>query len=97
LTFTAQRSVFGFGGSQSQATPDNTQPKRIAVTGATGNISYSVLFRLAAGEFLGKQQRVILHLIDLPGSEQKLKGVTAELHDCAFPLLDEVVIATDLN
>lgn len=75
--------------------PSNAAPKRVAVTGAAGNISYSILFRIAAGEFLGKNQRVILHLIDLPFAEQKLKGVMAELHDCAFPLLDEVVCCTD--
>jgi len=65
------------------------------VTGAAGNIAYSILFRLAAGEFLGTGQRIILHLIDLPFAEQKLKGVRAELHDCAFPLLDEVVCTSD--
>lgn len=50
-----------------------------------------------SGEFLGKNQRVILHLLDLPFQEQVLKGVMAELHDCAFPLLDNVVITSDLN
>jgi malate dehydrogenase len=75
----------------------NAPPKRVAVTGACGNISYSVLFRLASGEFLGKDQRIILHLVDLPGSEQKMQGVQAELHDCAFPLLDDVVYTSDLN
>ena len=64
---------------------------RIAVTGAAGNIAYSILFRLASGEFLGKSQRVILHLVDLPFAEKALTGVRAELHDCAFPLLEEVV------
>ena len=70
-------------------------PKRVAVTGAAGNIAYSILYRIAAGEFLGKNQRIILHLVDLPFAAQKLQGVMAELHDCAFPLLDEVVCATD--
>jgi malate dehydrogenase len=50
-----------------------------------------------SGEFLGKNQRVILHLLDLPFQEQVLKGVMAELHDCAFPLLDNVVITSDLK
>jgi len=71
------------------------QPKRVAVTGAAGNIAYSILYRIAAGEFLGKNQRIILHLIDLPFAEKKLQGVMAELHDCAFPLLDQVVCCTD--
>ena len=68
---------------------------RIAVTGAAGNIAYSILFRLASGEFLGKSQRVILHLVDLPFAEKALTGVRAELHDCAFPLLEEVVCTSD--
>ena len=50
-----------------------------------------------SGEFLGKNQRIILHLLDLPFQEQVLRGVQAELHDCAFPLLDEVVITSDLS
>ena len=70
-------------------------PKRVAVTGAAGNIAYSILYRIASGEFLGKNQRVILHLVDLPFAEKALTGVMAELHDCAFPLLDEVVCATN--
>jgi len=79
----------------SSAEPSNAPPVRVAVTGAAGNIAYSILYRIASGEFLGKQQRVILHLIDLPFAEKALTGVRAELHDCAFPLLDEVVCATD--
>jgi len=70
-------------------------PVRVAVTGAAGNIAYSILYRIASGEFLGKNQRVILHLVDLPFAEKALTGVRAELHDCAFPLLDEVVCATN--
>ncbi len=75
----------------------NDAPKRVAVTGATGNISYSILLRLAAGEFLGKNQRIILHMIDLPFAEKALEGVKAELHDCAFPLLDDIVTTSDLS
>jgi malate dehydrogenase len=70
--------------------------KRVAVTGSAGNIAYSVLFRLASGEFLGKDQRIILHLIDLPFAEKALTGVRAELHDCAFPLLEDVVCTSDV-
>ena len=72
-------------------------PVRVAVTGAAGNISYSVLFRIASGAFLGPNQRVILHLVDLPFMAKALTGVQAELHDCAFPLLDEAVCCTDLK
>jgi len=49
--------------------PSNAPPKRVAVTGAAGNIAYSILYRIAAGEFLGKNQRIILHLVDLPFAE----------------------------
>jgi len=77
------------------AEPSNAPPKRVAVTGAAGNIAYSILYRIASGEFLGKNQRVILHLVDLPFAEKALTGVMAELHDCAFPLLDSVVCATN--
>ena len=71
-------------------------PKRIVITGAAGNIAYSILFRIASGDFLGKNQRMILHLIDLPHVDKVLTGVRAELHDCAFPLLDDVVCTSDL-
>jgi len=75
----------------------NDEPKRVLISGAAGQIAYSIVFRIASGEFLGKNQRVILHLLDLPFQEQVLKGVMAELHDCAFPLLDNVVITSDLS
>jgi len=75
----------------------NDEPKRVLVSGAAGQIAYSIVFRIASGEFLGKNQRIILHLLDLPFQEQVLKGVQAELHDCAFPLLDDVVITSDLS
>jgi len=75
----------------------NDPPKRVAITGAAGNIAYSVLFRIASGAFLGPNQRVILHLVDLPFMAKALTGVQAELHDCAFPLLDEAVCCTDLQ
>ena len=64
--------------------------KRIAVTGAAGQIAYSLLFRIANGDFLGPNQPVALHLLDLPQFEEALKGVKMELDDCVFPLLKEV-------
>jgi len=73
------------------------QGKRVIVTGAAGNISYAILFRIASGEFLGKHQRVILHLLDLPNMEQSLEGVKAEIHDCAFPLVDDIVTTSNLS
>ena len=96
LTSVAKRQqMIALANRTFSAEPSNDPPKRIAVTGAAGNIAYSILYRIASGEFLGKNQRVILHLVDLPFAEQKLQGVQAELHDCAFPLLDEVVCCTD--
>lgn len=67
----------------------NKKPVRIAVTGAAGQIGYSLLFRIASGEMLGKDQPVSLHLLEIPNekAQQALKGVMMELEDCAFPLL----------
>ena len=64
-------------------------PVRIAVTGAAGQIGYAILFRIASGEMLGKDQPVILSLLEVPveGPQKALKGVMMELQDCAFPLL----------
>ena len=62
-------------------------PVRVAVTGAAGLIGYALLFRIASGEMLGKDQPVILQLLDLPQAQDALKGGMMELQDCAFPLL----------
>ncbi|QEY58284.1 malate dehydrogenase [Pseudomonas sp. C27(2019)] len=62
-------------------------PVRVAVTGAAGQIGYALLFRIASGEMLGKDQPVVLQLLDLPQAQDALKGVMMELQDCAFPLL----------
>lgn len=69
----------------------------MAVTGASGNIAYALLFRIASGELLGKDQPVNLHLIDIPPMEKKLSGVKMELDDCAFPLLNKIVTTSKLN
>ena len=63
------------------------KPVRVAVTGAAGQIGYALLFRIASGEMLGKDQPVILQLLDLPQAQNAVKGVMMELQDCAFPLL----------
>ena len=65
------------------------KPVRVAVTGAAGQIGYALLFRIASGEMLGKDQPVILSLLEVPveGPQKALKGVMMELEDCAFPLL----------
>ena len=70
-------------------------PIRVAVTGAAGQIGYSLLFRIAAGEMLGKDQPVILQLLDIPQLLPSLKGVVMELEDCAFPLLADVTMTDD--
>ena len=64
-------------------------PMRVAVTGAAGQIGYSLLFRIASGEMLGKDQPVILQLLEIADekAQKALKGVMMELDDCAFPLL----------
>jgi malate dehydrogenase len=66
-----------------------TPPVRISVTGAAGQIGYSLLFRIASGEMLGKDQPVVLQLLEIPDekAQKALKGVMMELEDCAFPLL----------
>ena len=65
------------------------KPVRVAVTGAAGQIGYALLFRIASGEMLGKDQPVILQLLEIPDekAQKALKGVMMELQDCAFPLL----------
>ena len=67
----------------------NKKPVRVAVTGAAGQIGYALLFRIASGEMLGKDQPVILQLLEIPDekAQKSLKGVMMELEDCAFPLL----------
>jgi malate dehydrogenase len=72
-------------------------PVRVAVTGAAGQIGYSLLFRIASGEMLGKDQPVILQMLEIPDekAQKALKGVMMELDDCAFPLLHGMVSASD--
>jgi malate dehydrogenase len=73
-----------------------TKPvKRVVVTGAGGQIAYSLVFRIAAGELFGPDQPVALHLMDIPGGEVALKGIAMELEDCVFPLLKEIRIGSD--
>jgi malate dehydrogenase len=72
---------------------------RVAVTGAAGNIGYALLFRIASGAMLGPDQPVILQLLEIPteGAQKALKGVAMELEDCAFPLLQDMVLTDDAN
>jgi len=69
--------------------------KRIAITGAAGQIAYSLIFRIANGELLGLSEPIALHLLDLPDAIASLKGVAMELEDCAFPLVKEIHVGSD--
>ncbi len=70
-------------------------PVRVAVTGAAGQIGYSLLFRIAAGDMLGRDQPVMLQLLEIPQALPALRGVVMELEDCAFPLLHGILTADD--
>jgi len=74
-------------------------PIRVAVTGAAGNIGYALLFRIASGQMLGADQPVILQLLEIPveGPQKALRGVAMELEDCAFPLLQDMVLTGDAD
>src|SRR6188508_3407430 len=73
------------------------KPVRVAVTGAAGQIGYSLLFRIGAGEMLGRDQPVILQLLELPidKAQAALKGVMMEVEDCAFPLVEGMIGTAD--
>ena len=68
---------------------------RIAVTGAAGQIGYSLLPRIAAGEMFGSEAKVTLQLLEIPPALEALKGVAMELDDCAFPLLDDIIVTSN--
>ena len=72
-------------------------PVRVVVTGAAGHIGYALLFRIAAGDMLGHDQPVILHLLEITPALPALSGVVMELNDCAFPLLHGIVATDDAN
>jgi malate dehydrogenase len=72
-------------------------PLRVAITGAAGQISYSIIFRIASGDMLGKDQPVILQLLEIPPAMAALNGVVMELNDCAFPLVEGIIPTDDPN
>src|SRR6266566_5432194 len=72
-------------------------PVRVAVTGAAGQIGYSLLFRIASGAVFGPEQPVVLHLIEIEPALSALQGVVMELDDCAFPLLEGIVPTANLD
>ncbi|WP_428310811.1 malate dehydrogenase [Hydrocarboniphaga sp.] len=71
------------------------KPVKVAITGAAGQIAYSLIFRIASGSMLGPDQPVILQLLDIPDSLEKLKGTVMEVDDCAFPLVAGIVATAD--
>ena len=73
------------------------KPVKVAVTGAAGQIGYALLFRIAAGNMLGPDQPVDLHLLEITPALGALEGVVMELNDCAFPLLNNIVATDDPN
>lgn len=91
------KSILKYNKMNFWKTDSNKQPVTVALTGGTGNIAYSLAFRIASGELLGKDQPVILNLIDIPQMESKLTGVKMELDDCAFPLLVKTNTTSDLS
>ena len=73
------------------------KPIRVVVTGAAGHIAYSLLFRIASGEMFGEDQPVILQLLELPGMMTALEGVAMELNDCAYPLLEAIILSDQVE
>jgi len=73
------------------------EPVRVAVTGAAGQIAYSLLFRIASGEMLGADQPVILQLLEITPALKALEGVVMEVNDCAYPLVENIVVTDDAN
>src|SRR5438270_1941027 len=74
-----------------------TQPVRVAITGAAGQIGYSLLFRVASGAMLGSDQPVVLQLLEITPALDALRGVCMELEDCAFPTLAGMVPTDDAD
>ena len=70
-------------------------PVNVAVTGAAGQIAYNLLFSIGAGGMLGPERRIVLRLLEIPPAMKALEGVAMELDDCAFPLVDEIVLTDD--
>jgi len=73
------------------------KPVRVVITGAAGQISYSLIFPIISGEMLGPDQPVILHLLEIPAALEALKGTAMEIEDCAYPLLQDLVVTDDVK
>src|SRR5207302_7945201 len=75
----------------------STRPVHVTVTGAAGQIGYALLFRIASGQLLGPDQPLVLRLLEIEPAMRALEGVAMELEDCAFPLLSDIVVTSDLK
>lgn len=73
----------------------SSKPLNVVVTGAAGNIAYSILFMICDGAMLGRGQKINLRLLDIPQSAEKMEGVMMEIDDCAFPLVNSLIATTD--
>jgi malate dehydrogenase len=73
------------------------QPVQVTVTGAAGQIGYSLIFRIAAGDMLGPQQPIVLRMLEIEPAMKSLEGVAMELEDCAFPLLTDMVLTSETD
>src|SRR4029077_6665816 len=71
------------------------KPVHVTVTGAAGQIGYSLVFRIASGQLLGPEQRIVLRLLEIEPAMKGLQGVAMELDDCAFPLLADMVLTSN--
>lgn len=96
LSCVSRANKVKIGGARSFTTTPRS-PARVVVTGASGQIGYSLLFRIASGQLLGKNQPVILQCLELTPALNALKGVAMELNDCAFPLLKGIVQTDDVS
>ena len=76
---------------------DNVAPVHVTVTGAAGQIGYALVFRIASGQLLGPDQPVVMRLLEIEPAMGALEGVAMELDDCAFPLLSDIVVTSDLK
>ena len=74
-----------------------TTPVHVTVTGAAGQIGYSLLFRIASGQLLGPDTPIVLRLLEIEPAMKSLEGVVMELDDCAFPLLADIEATSDLD
>jgi hypothetical protein len=84
----ANATAAGAGGSDAKCTrPAAKKPVRVLITGAAGNIGYSIVFMVAEGQMLGADQPIDLVLLDIPAMEKSVDGLVMELQDCAYPLL----------